>query len=304
MRRFYKNHVISKSYFSPKNSLGTFKFNYKRDFSIYYFVLIPGQDILDTPIGELPTAIAEDIIKILTNSLTLIGQCGPPEIGSFNLLLHTRSNPNNPIVLNLTNPVEIQNGKKTILLIHGYLSSSNLTSLQTMKTKYLIRYDCNVLLLDWSEITYAIYTSPYCQIPLVADFLADFFCLLDGNYSISVGGLHLVGHSLGAQMSGYIGQLTKTKCSKTVGRITGLDPAGPLYSGAPISQRLDAGDAVFVDVVHTNEGIFGYTGNCGDIDFDANCGTQQPGCPVINLSQIADTLGSVGEQLFTFNCDK
>lgn len=42
-----------------------------------------------------------------------------------------------------------------------------------------------------------------------------------------------------------------------VARITGLDPALPLFEGLPIDQRLDASDAEFVDVIHTDAGIFG-----------------------------------------------
>lgn len=42
-----------------------------------------------------------------------------------------------------------------------------------------------------------------------------------------------------------------------VSRITGLDPALPLFSGLPLAQRLDPGDADYVDVIHTDAGIFG-----------------------------------------------
>lgn len=39
--------------------------------------------------------------------------------------------------------------------------------------------------------------------------------------------------------------------------LTGLDPAGPLFDKYDPLARLDADDAVFVDVVHTDtEGVF------------------------------------------------
>ncbi|CAG9789878.1 unnamed protein product [Diatraea saccharalis] len=42
-----------------------------------------------------------------------------------------------------------------------------------------------------------------------------------------------------------------------VSRITGLDPAFPLFDKLPLIQRLDPTDADFVDVIHTDAGIFG-----------------------------------------------
>ena len=50
--------------------------------------------------------------------------------------------------------------------------------------------------------------------------------------------------------------------------------------GASKENRLDSGDAEFVDVVHSNSAPFnlGYYGNCGHVDFYPNGGDDQPGC--------------------------
>lgn len=37
-------------------------------------------------------------------------------------------------------------------------------------------------------------------------------------------------------------------------------------------------DARFVDVIHTDIQVYGYTHPCGHIDFYPNGGTNQPGC--------------------------
>lgn len=48
----------------------------------------------------------------------------------------------------------------------------------------------------------------------------------------------------------------------------GLDPAGPLYNGQSNNAlKLDASDADFVDIIHTNQGQSGYEGNTGHADF-------------------------------------
>ncbi|XP_044740824.1 lipase member H-like [Chrysoperla carnea] len=72
-----------------------------------------------------------------------------------------------------------------------------------------------------------------------------------------------------------------------IGRITGLDPAGPLY-GIPIlinsKKRLTKGDALFVDIIHTCAGVFGMPQIIGDVDFYPNGGSSQPGCSFLDFN--------------------
>jgi hypothetical protein len=81
-----------------------------------------------------------------------------------------------------------------------------------------------------------------------------------------------------------------------VGRITGLDPAGPRFVKGPIlpaipvlnSQRLTAASAAFVDVIHTNGALepaaVSLSPHCGDLhqlgsmDFYPAGGSEQTGC--------------------------
>lgn len=68
-------------------------------------------------------------------------------------------------------------------------------------------------------------------------------------------------------------------------RITGLDPAGPLYATLrpllPIDLTLSKEDAVFVDIIHGDKNGFGSPSATGDVDFYPNNGAHvQPGCPL------------------------
>ncbi|XP_064606656.1 pancreatic lipase-related protein 3-like [Liolophura sinensis] len=90
---------------------------------------------------------------------------------------------------------------------------------------------------------------------------------------------HLIGHSLGAHVAGYAG----SQLNGALGRISGLDPAGPLFEDSHTKVRLDSTDALFVDVIHTNgdkfiEGGLGTMVEMGDADFYPNGGMEQPGC--------------------------
>ncbi len=58
---------------------------------------------------------------------------------------------------------------------------------------------------------------------------------------------------------------------------SGLDPAGPLFEGYDPTVRLDEGDALYVDVVHSNGeslivGGFGISEPIGHVDFYPNGG--------------------------------
>ena len=60
-----------------------------------------------------------------------------------------------------------------------------------------------------------------------------------------------------------------------------LDPAGPEFYLSEIADRLDASDALFVDVIHTDGAPhvasgFGHLDALGDVDFYPNDGSTQP----------------------------
>lgn len=57
----------------------------------------------------------------------------------------------------------------------------------------------------------------------------------------------------------------------------GLDPARPLIRVGNVN-RLDPGDAISVQVVHTNAGHYGEMGRVGHVDFCINGGKMQPYC--------------------------
>lgn len=64
-------------------------------------------------------------------------------------------------------------------------------------------------------------------------------------------------------------------------RILILDPAGPEFYASSNADRLDASDALFVDVLHTDGAPravsgFGHLDELGHVDFYPNGGSAQP----------------------------
>uniref|UniRef100_A0A182RM63 Lipase domain-containing protein n=1 Tax=Anopheles funestus TaxID=62324 RepID=A0A182RM63_ANOFN len=78
-------------------------------------------------------------------------------------------------------------------------------------------------------------------------------------------------------------------------RITGLDPAGPLFEAQPPEVRLDAGDARYVDVIHSNGEnlILGGLGSwqpMGTVDYYPNGGRVQHGCTNLFVGAVTDII--------------
>lgn len=93
--------------------------------------------------------------------------------------------------------------------------------------------------------------------------------------------LLIVGHSLGAHIAGMAGK--KMYGDRKIGIIIGLDPASPLFSSTDPKSRLARTDARYVQVIHTNGGVYGMEQPIGHADFYVNGGKQQPGCVIANL---------------------
>lgn len=111
------------------------------------------------------------------------------------------------------------------------------------------------------------------------EYVGDFIVNLYANYSANISTFHLIGHSLGAHIAGFAGKQVQNRTGVNVGRITGLDPAGPLYRLTNEDDRLGRGDADLVVALHTDAGFNGYPDPLADIDFYANSGyPNQPGC--------------------------
>uniref|UniRef100_A0A1B6KRY5 Lipase domain-containing protein n=1 Tax=Graphocephala atropunctata TaxID=36148 RepID=A0A1B6KRY5_9HEMI len=162
------------------------------------------------------------------------------------------------------------------LIIHGYNSDMLMYALQDIKAEYLQRERANVWMVDYPKLAQGsslCYPFAVHNIRHVGACLAQLVSALRRHNKSA--GVHVVGFSLGAHVANY---MATTLGSTRIDRITGLDPAGPLFMTRSERHRLDPGDANFVDVVHTNGLIQGIIERCGHIDFYMNGGVSQPGC--------------------------
>ncbi|XP_069328553.1 lipase member I isoform X2 [Eulemur rufifrons] len=195
------------------------------------------------------------------------------------LMMYTRNNLNCAEPLfehNNSLNINFNTQKKTVWLIHGYRPMGSIPSwLQNFLRILLNEEDVNIIVVDWNRgATTFIYNRAVKNTRKVAENLSRHIKNLL-KHGASLDNFHFIGVSLGAHISGFVGKTFHGQ----LGRITGLDPAGPKFSGKPSYSRLDYTDAKFVDVIHSDSNGLGIREPLGHIDFYPNGGMKQPGCP-------------------------
>ncbi|XP_044732361.1 lipase member H-A-like [Chrysoperla carnea] len=183
--------------------------------------------------------------------------------------------PNNvilPKTYNVTGPTKV--------LIHGYGGTRDQSFPEILKA-YTDVPDLNIIIVNWQRISEVpCYVGALINTWHVGQCTATLLTSLLAYSGQSPEQLHLVGFSLGAHVAGITGTLYTKATNQKFARITGLDPALPLYATLSFVREwiLDVGDAHFVDIIHTNAGVFGKIENTGDVDFYVNGGSAQPMC--------------------------
>lgn len=207
-----------------------------------------------------------------------------PRFAVFN-----QDNPEHPNFLDLKKPGDvvkfgINPYAKFFVLTHGYLEAGNMPWLHEIVQNLLIKEpDCSVMILDWGAASHPPYTQAVANIRLVGVMAAHIIHLVYQQTGMkNLDQVHMIGHSLGSHLSGYAGTTLQSEFGLKLGRITGLDPAAPLFSDTKPIVRLDRSDAKYVDVIHTDamelSGGLGMMAPIGHVDFYPNGGFDNPGC--------------------------
>ncbi|XP_077202881.1 endothelial lipase [Paroedura picta] len=179
---------------------------------------------------------------------------------------------------------------KSFFIVHGWTMSGMFETWQgSLMTALREREkEANMVVVDWLDFAHQLYPSAVNYTRVVGKELAKMLDWLQEKENFHLRNVHLLGYSLGAHVAGFAGNYARG----TVGRITGMDPAGPMFEGVEPDKRLSPDDADFVDVLHTytREALgvsIGIQMPIGHIDVYPNGGDVQPGCG------LKDVLGSL-----------
>ncbi|CAI6348190.1 unnamed protein product [Macrosiphum euphorbiae] len=231
----------------------------------------------DTVVGEEINQSAEDSIYSDHRSMFVDGT-------SLDFLYWNSDLGNNKsMIFEFGNEKQIINhwirGQPLKVITHGWRGSDeDDRGVFSIKTAYVDAGGFNIITADWNRVASNIlYPMPAYLTVQVGSIIAKMLENVVNLAVIDPSDIHVIGHSLGAHVSGACGAAFSLG---KIGRITGLDPAGPGFEYLSLrSDYLDDTDAAFVDVIHTAIGTAGYSKAIGHADFYPNEGKPiQPGC--------------------------
>ncbi|XP_011268192.1 lipase member H [Camponotus floridanus] len=168
--------------------------------------------------------------------------------------------------------LKVLENKRTIFYVFGYRETPEVANVQVMMEALCYERTDNVVLLDWSKHSDGFYTKTFQKGEKVGSLFARSMRLLV-NSGLDSTKIYIVAHSLGVHIAGFVG-----KCNDfIIPRITGLDPANPLFY--PFGCYLTPKDATWIDIIHTDSGGYGTLRHMGTAEYYVNGGTRfQPGC--------------------------
>lgn len=195
----------------------------------------------------------------------------------------------------ILNQNEFDLRKPTVLYVHGYYETYDDFNTILIVSSYLSRRDHNVLALDWGKIAaknYVLQALPRV-IELGTELGETILYLI--NYGLDLQKIHIVGHSMGAQIASLTARNVKKLSNGRfkLPRITGLDPAFMLFYPGILTGHISKDDADFVDIYHGDQFFYGAPISSGTVDFWPNGGRAlQPGCPLRNFELLSDNVCS------------
>ncbi|XP_053658084.1 lipase member H-like [Anopheles marshallii] len=197
------------------------------------------------------------------------------------LLWTEKTNPEERTELKFNDLSALQNStfdprNPTRILVHGWLSDWKSDAVRGLSRAYVAKGAYNVIGIDWSAGSSTIvYPAARLRVAAVGAAIAkQIGVLLQAGQHPSQ--IVIIGHSLGAHIAGLAGK--HFQAEPKLAAVIALDPAGPLFGRDQPSERVDAFDAAYVEVIHTNKGLLGHRDALGQADFYPNGGQSQPGC--------------------------
>ncbi|XP_026485263.1 phospholipase A1 VesT1.02-like [Vanessa tameamea] len=236
---------------------------------------------IDETIAYVGSSQCKHVKKLLGVSYEQLQGENEPDLNSLILYYKTKAN---TTIINITVAAEtlrqarsFEPDDKLIIFVHGFTDDPTKESFTEISRSFIENGHVSSIALDGSSLIRWLYLRSTTYVRFMGQKLGAVLASMvyQGQDPAKI---HIIGHSLGAHISGFAGKTFNELTGKLVGRISGLDPAGPCFSHVEPDCRLIHTDAAFVDVIHTDAGVYGIKDIVGHADYFPNSGTLQPNC--------------------------
>ncbi|XP_011883462.1 PREDICTED: phospholipase A1-like [Vollenhovia emeryi] len=222
------------------------------------------------------------------NILTNVGKSCIFGVEFVSIVLFTSNNVPEGQVVKIIESCDLFDPLNPVIFVtHGFIASAD-TFNTSIFVKPLIENNYTIFVLDWSQAS--CYNDPaiinLLKYPFaeentrkVGELLASFIKSLMKVCKVKLNDITLVGHSLGAHISGFAAKnLNNTGYGKPP-LLIGIDPAKPLFQHKPCEYRFCNSDAKRVEALHTSG--LGMYKSVGHLDLWFNNGLDQPTCDIV-----------------------
>ncbi|XP_046746396.1 phospholipase A1-like [Diprion similis] len=224
----------------------------------------------------------------VVSETSCISNAGHPHLLFYSVFINASE-----VDFDVPSTVPVNASLNTVFIIHGFLSHATKDWVNDTVSALLRNQPRNIFVVDW-RIGACTESSKYLILKTygaaagntkeVGQSVSRYIEKLVNNYSILPKDVWIIGHSLGAHVAGFAGKDLQLRRQWKLGRITGLDPAGPNFREVAPTDRLDKMDAAFVEVTHTSS-LLGLQEPVGHVDiyfnggeFQRSCLLRTPGC--------------------------
>ncbi|KAJ2938933.1 hypothetical protein O0L34_g17744 [Tuta absoluta] len=178
----------------------------------------------------------------------------------------------------IPNAKDFKPNETLFIFVHGFTDKPTSNTFANIRKALFSQGHANVIALDGSAYIGWLYLRSTTYVRFMGEKLGEVIAAMVQKSGVDPKKIHVIGHSLGAHISAFCGKTFQKLTNLTIGRISGLDPAGPCFTNVEEIHRLKMTDADFVDVIHTDGGVFGLIDPVGHVDYYPNAGAEQPRC--------------------------
>lgn len=229
----------------------------------------------------------------LKHSVLSTSEAADPVTDDVKYELYTKSNPVKCEIMSSSSTKQsgFNSSNPTRVFIHDY-NGLGLSCFRTYKKLYFERNNFNIIIVDWHcGASFLDYVGARKRVSHIGAAVGHFIKRLNTTHGIAFKSVSVIGFGLGAHAAGIAGKTLNGQ----LGSIVGLSPSSALFTIALSIDRLNATDAIFVEIIHTSRSDIALR-NYGDAEFFV-AGVlnfmPQPGCGGIDSTDLCSASRSI-----------